>query len=511
MEFNFEKWQKIIINWLAQLENESQFLNWVSIMKELNIHEKCDMPLRNNLKDWYRSYSNNKKFPPQPVNLPQELLFKGSGSATKTKTVYDQNKNKVQIVLPPNLKSNNLFFKEKQQEILEYLKSDQDPPPNWTQVSQKLGYNYKYTLEARKPLKEWYTQYYKELLEKWNQQNLGTNDYNGFSNTKNVSSKESKKIDFDEKNSIEQLLISMFDKIKEMSLTYKEPQLIKYYNDFLEHFTPNVLKNYGIFHNYEGKKIIDGFSNVSNLKEFKHYLESSPGLYPKLALWAIENPFPIKVFQIMHHLMPEFLQNYQFNRKQLNQSYNLVRINRIIHYFMHLVRLIEYAQPEDNHAVELMLRNQASNTAISWGSNSLQNTVKIMYDSLNSEMLKNYPKYEKEIMEKRKKQILELNSKKMSEKTKEVLTKKRVWRHTDNDFEYVQQPQDPPNCSMNDFTLVFIQAYTEYQKYHNEPLFFDEKTNIESTREMFSKYCRGYSSVVYKFYIVDPPDFIKPL
>lgn len=177
---------------------------------------------------------------------------------------------------------------------------------------------------------------------------------------------------------------------------------------------------------------------------------------------------------------------------------------------MHITRLIEYAQFQDSNAVELMLRNQASNKSILWGSNSLQNIAKIMYDSLNSEMLNNYPQFEKEVSQKRKKQIQKLAVTKMDWKTKTVLTSTTVWRHTkDKKFEYINRSQDPDNISLDAFTRDFINAYTDHQKLNNQPLFYSDNTKFITIREQFSMYFRGKTSIVQKFYIVNPFDFIK--
>lgn len=160
---NFTKWQIIIINWSAaqQENNISQFPNWKNVMQELNIHEKCDLYLYNDLQKWYATYRKNNQFPPQPKTLPKELLVQGSSkSKIKTKTVYDQNKNKIKIVLPPNQKSNNIDLEEKKQEILDYLKQKNiNPPITWTKISHQLGYSYDYTLETREPLKKWSKNY----------------------------------------------------------------------------------------------------------------------------------------------------------------------------------------------------------------------------------------------------------------------------------------------------------------------------------------------------------------
>ena len=63
--------------------------------------------------------------------------------------------------------------------------------------------------------------------------------------------------------------------------------------------------------------------------------------------------------------MPEYMCKFGFSFEQLNQPYNKVKVKRVIHYLMHVVRLVEYARPEDSYSVELILRDQASNTVIS--------------------------------------------------------------------------------------------------------------------------------------------------
>ena len=513
---NFTKWQIIIINWLAaQVENNMlEFPNWKKVMQELNLHEKYDRDLYDDLKKWYADYCRNNQFPPQPKDLPEDLLVKSSGkSKIKTKTVYDQNKNKIIIVLPPNLKSNHLPFEEKIQQVLDYLRKNykNQVPPSWTSTCQALGYAYKYELEARKPLKEWYISYRKEREKKWQEQNTSTNNTFLDLKTKVIQSVNVSVSFHDSEKNLKHMLVLIFNKIKEQVSNYKDIELNQYYQIFFEQFRSDVILTSCRINHSQRDSIIKKFHNVSNLKEFKNYLESSSGLYPKLALWTINNPFPIKAFEIEHHLIPLFLQNHQFELDQLEQPYNRVKINRIIHYLMHMVRLIEYGQPQDNNAVELMLRNQASNTPISWGSNLLQNTVKMMYDSLNTEMFKNYPQYEKQVTEKRKKQVLKLNLNKMSEKTKKVLTRKTVWRHKQNQgFEFTYYPQNLDNCSVDDFTRTIIEAYTQYQNSRNEPLYFNKNTNFITTREAFSKYMRGYTASVYNFYILNPPNFIKP-
>ena len=75
------------------------------MLQELNLHQKCQQTEINSLRKWYKSYSNSEKFPPEPRNLPDKLLYKRIGRVTKTKMVYDQSKNKAEIILPPNLKN----------------------------------------------------------------------------------------------------------------------------------------------------------------------------------------------------------------------------------------------------------------------------------------------------------------------------------------------------------------------------------------------------------------------
>lgn len=120
--FEFEDWQKIIINCLALKETQLKFPSWKNLLQELNIHQKCETSLKNNLRNWYKYYCHSNKFPPQPVDLPERLFIlpEEVGFNTKTKTVYDSNKNLVQIVLPPNIKKELVFEKGKQM-LLNFL------------------------------------------------------------------------------------------------------------------------------------------------------------------------------------------------------------------------------------------------------------------------------------------------------------------------------------------------------------------------------------------------------
>lgn len=405
------------------------------------------------------------------------------------------------------------IFEEKKQKILDIVKNNNGKPPfTWTQIAQKIGINYNYTVDARKPLQNWYKVKYDKLSKEWCQQNLSTNNFSYPAGPyfNNLSRSLKNNINPEVTNSVQKALITTFDRIKKISLEFKEPKLVEYYSSFFKYFTSDVILDYKILHGLIGKNAIDKFKTVSNLEEFKNYFESTPGLYSKLILWAQQNPFPLENFKIIHHSMPEYMCKFGFSSKQLNQPYNLVYVNRVIHYLIHIIRLVEYAQPEDSYSVELMLRDQASNTIISWGSTGLQDSVKIMFRSLQSEMFQNYPEYEIVLTETKKKQILNLNRTKMSQITKKVLTSKTIWSHlNDKKFRWTHFPQEDTNVNLNDFTNAIMKAYTDHQiSYNQKPLIFEDK-KLKPTREMFSKYIRGETQFAYKLYIIDPPDLIK--
>lgn len=92
---------------------------YYSIKHEFGIPKKCNSSLEQKLLKWYLSFPEEKsKFPPEPVNVPLELLSSEKPKhQAKIKVIYDQNKNKIEIVLPSDIKSNKMALKKTQQEI----------------------------------------------------------------------------------------------------------------------------------------------------------------------------------------------------------------------------------------------------------------------------------------------------------------------------------------------------------------------------------------------------------
>ena len=128
-----------------------------------------------------------------------------------------------------------------------------------------------------------------------------------------------------------------------------------------------VLSHYKINHGTTGKSIIDKFHTVSELTTFKDYLQSIPGLYPKLVLWSIEHPFAnedLTPQKILHHAMPCFLYRtnvYGFKEDEIEVFYNLVSVTWIIHFVMHMIRAIEYGQTHNLISINIMLSNPSEN------------------------------------------------------------------------------------------------------------------------------------------------------
>ena len=74
------------------------------------------------------------------------------------------------------------------------------------------------------------------------------------------------KIDPKVTDSVQKALISTFDRIKKISLEFKEPELVKYYTSFFKYFTSDVISGYKILHDLLGKNTIDKFKIVLNAK-----------------------------------------------------------------------------------------------------------------------------------------------------------------------------------------------------------------------------------------------------
>ena len=147
--------------------------------------------------------------------------------------------------------------------------------------------------------------------------------------------------------------------------------------------------------------------------------------------------------------------------------------------------------------------------------------------------LTKYPEFEKQLSE-------FLSSHRMSLKTKQILTTTTKWRHKNDYFkkdeeclELVFYYQAPPEvslqakrwsgietCSLSNFAVEFINQITTYHvQVFGKPLLFDDQNHLphggddilESTTQRLGMYFRGYTGSVSDFYIVNPPDFIKPI
>ena len=142
--------------------------------------------------------------------------------------------------------------------------------------------------------------------------------------------------------------------------------LAKYNHDFFKTFSSNVIKSMCLNQSKLALSCIPKFHSVTDLESFKTYLKDTPGLYSQLCLWTIKNPFSLGkiVIQINHHLTSKFLYRdpfYKSTKKQLNYSYNIVSISWLIHFLMHLTRLVEYARQFQDELSLKVITKQKSN------------------------------------------------------------------------------------------------------------------------------------------------------
>lgn len=81
---------------------------------------------------------------------------------------------------------------------------------------------------------------------------------------------------------------------------------------------------------------------------------------------------------------------------------------------------------------------------------------------------------EKKILEKKQEQIQELGRDKMTDRTKDFLTKKTVWSHKRNkSFKFIHYPQTIEQCSLKTFVENLMDSYNTYLASKGKEPFLD--------------------------------------
>ena len=131
-------------------------------------------------------------------------------------------------------------------------------------------------------VKEWYDKYHQKFFTQLEEQNQNKNGFD--INNKSIKSREVL-IDNSNQTNLEDQLVLICNQMKKLvnNSIYSDSKIMQYYEAFFQYFTSEMLLTTCLInHGSQGLKIMNPFHHVFNLNAFKDYLESSPGLYPKL-------------------------------------------------------------------------------------------------------------------------------------------------------------------------------------------------------------------------------------
>lgn len=156
-------------------------------------------------------------------------------------------------------------------------------------------------------------------------------------------------------------------------------------------------------------------------------------------LLAKNNPFPktSKSSQPSHHIMPGFLTKleYDFSPDLINQNYNVVTVDWLMPFILHLIRLIEWNQWQDRNALNLLTNRPkkrcAAGAVLRYNANHRIDSLCTIFETviLDDAHWKTYDSYSHYIKNFSTKGAEASAKKRLSHRSKNVLNSHFVWQH----------------------------------------------------------------------------------
>lgn len=166
--------------------------------------------------------------------------------------------------------------------------------------------------------------------------------------------------------------------------------------------------------------------------------------------------------------MPKFLiDTYGFTKKEIMVDYNIVKTSWIIHFLIHLIRLVEYGQPKEIKAVKTFTFNKCEEFSFCKCDDPYQSLAKTFTTIFNSHLLQNYPEFEIRLKQYRNKRLEKATQKNISNNVKKVLSVNTLWRDCNEHgneiqhFEFIHPAQNPDHYTLKTLSTCLINAYNK--------------------------------------------------
>ena len=242
------------------------------------------------------------------------------------------------------------------------------------------------------------------------------------------------KVDINRKNqTMLEFIQEFFRSIIRQFYNFPDAQVVNYYKNFFQTFTPAKISEIKCFSPNEVKQISENYQNqVVNKATMINYLKNTPGIYTSICLWAEENPYIKDYSHHIHHVFPKFLvgKYYNFSTEKILVSYNEIKVDWFIHSLLDGIRLFEYAQPEDNQSVKILIcTNSDRNIKLFDPRNRLTSIMNIFKTVYLDPIWKNYPDYDQTMREHTTKAGRASGVKHLSGNSTAILEKDTIWVH----------------------------------------------------------------------------------